>query len=162
MRTLVIGLGNPILTDDGVGPRVAEAVRVALPAGTSADVREASVGGLTLMEDMLGYDRVILIDAFQQSGGEPGTVLRLTLEDLRSMEPSEHTNSPHDLSLARALELGSELGLPLPREIVVYAVQTTNVTDFGEEPTPAVAAAVHAVAAAVLAELAQEADVEHH
>ena len=72
MKTLVLGLGNPILTDDGVGVYAAATVREALPPDSPIDVSEVSVGGLGLMERMLGYDRVILIDAFQHGGGQPG------------------------------------------------------------------------------------------
>jgi hydrogenase maturation protease len=66
VKTLILGLGNPILTDDGVGVLVAEEVRSRLPEDTPIDITEVSVGGLTLMETMIGYDRVILIDAFQR------------------------------------------------------------------------------------------------
>jgi len=152
-RTLILGVGNPILTDDGVGVRVAEAVREALPADAPVDVREASVGGLTLMETMVGYDRVILIDAFLSRGGIPGTIRRLSLEDLRTISPTRHSASAHDTSLVTALEMGRRMGLPLPDEIVIYAVEAENVTDFGEGLTPAVAAAVPQVVAAVLSEI---------
>jgi hydrogenase maturation protease len=54
-RTLILGLGNPILTDDGVGVLVAEQVRARLPEDTHIDITEVSVGGLTLMETMIGY-----------------------------------------------------------------------------------------------------------
>ena len=65
MKTLIVGLGNPILTDDGVGVKVAYAVEEALSPNIPENltVTEASVGGLRLMELMVGYDRVILIDA---------------------------------------------------------------------------------------------------
>ncbi len=62
-KTLVLGMGNPILGDDGVGVRIAQEVQVALPADAGVDVSEACVGGLSLMERMVGYDTVILVDA---------------------------------------------------------------------------------------------------
>ncbi|MBS1253752.1 MAG: Hydrogenase 2 maturation protease [Anaerolineales bacterium] len=153
MRTLVLGLGNPILTDDGVGVRVAEAVQAQLPPGVPVDVREVGVGGLTLMEMMVGYDRVILIDAMNRRNGEPGTIRRMTLEDLRAISPTQHSASVHDASLVTALEMGRRMGLHLPEDIVIYAVDVENVTNFSEEPTPAVAAAIPEVTAAVLEEL---------
>lgn len=153
MRTLVIGLGNPILTDDGVGVRVAEAVREALPEGAPLDVREVSVGGLTLMEHMVGYERVILIDAFIAPTEPPGAVRRMTLEDLHAVSATQHTASTHDTSLVTALEMGRRMGLPLPDDVVVYGVVVTNVIDFSDALTPAVAAAIPAAATAVLAEL---------
>lgn len=155
MRTLVIGLGNPILTDDGVGVKVAYAVRDALASGRHSDVTviEASAGGLRLMEMMVGYDRVVLIDALQLSDARPGTIRRMTLEELRTISPTQHSTCAHDTSLVTALDLGRQLGLPLPRELTIYGVGVENVTWFGEQPTPAVAEAIPQVTAAVLAEL---------
>jgi hydrogenase maturation protease len=152
-KILVLGLGNPILTDDGVGVRVAEAVRAALPPDTPIDVSEASVGGLGLMERLLGYDRVILIDALHNEKKIPGVIHRLSLDDLQTISPTQHSASAHDTSLVTALEMGERLGLPLPKEIIIYAIEVENITDFGEEPTPAVKQAIPKVAAAVLAEL---------
>ena len=153
MKTLVLGLGNPILSDDGVGIWVAEMVRRALPPGTSVEVSEASVGGLALMERMVGYDRVILIDALQTTGGQPGTIRRLTLTELASMNPTQHVASAHDTNLITALEMGQRMQLALPREVIIFGIEVEKVFDFGERPTPAVAAAVPRAAAAVLEEL---------
>ncbi len=154
MKTLVLGLGNPILTDDGVGVLVAEAVRNRLPENTPVEIAEVSVGGLTLMENMIGYDRVILIDAFFSGlEGKPGAFYRMTLEDLRTISPTQHSASPHDASLVTALETGRRMGLTLPENITVFAIEVDNVTEFGDRPTPPVAAAVPLVAAAVLDEI---------
>jgi hydrogenase maturation protease len=156
MNTLVLGLGNPILSDDGVGIQAAEAVRDALAeqgAAAPTEVATACLGGLALMEAMLGYDRVILIDAFLPRDRVPGRVHRMTFDDLRALSQTEHSASPHDTSLAGAVALGQALGLPLPQEIIIYAVEVDNVADFGEQPTPAVAAAIPRTVGAVLSEL---------
>jgi hydrogenase maturation protease len=153
-KTLVLGLGNPILTDDGVGVLVAENVRTRLPKDTHIDVTEVSVGGLTLMETMIGYDRVILIDAFQHlEENSPGVVHRMSLEDLRSISPTQHSVSPHDASLVTAMETGQRMGLPLPDEVTIFAIEVENVMDFSDQPTPAVAAVIPEVTEAGLAEL---------
>ncbi len=156
MKTLVIGLGNPILTDDGVGVLVARAVERSLaaePGGGSVDVTEASVGGLRLMELMAGYERVILIDAWMAGGDRPGSVHRWTLDDLRRVSPSQHLASAHDTTLPTALEAGRRLGVSLPADVVIFAITTQDVVNFGDRPTPAVAAAVPLAAAAIVAEL---------
>ena len=154
MKTLILGLGNPILTDDGVGVLVAEEVRSRLPEDTPIDITEVSVGGLTLMETMIGYDRVILIDAFQRlQGGCPGNVQRMSLEDLRDASPTQHSASPHDVSLVTALETGHRMGLPLPKDITIFAIEVENVMDFSDQPTPSVAAVIPEVTEAVLAEI---------
>jgi hydrogenase maturation protease len=155
MKTLVLGLGNPILTDDGVGVRVAEAVGRLLPPDIPVTVSEASVGGLGLMERLLGFERVILIDALYRGDNRPGAIHRLTLADLQSISPTQHSASAHDTSLVTALEMGQRMGLPLPEEIIIYAIEVANITDFGEELTPAVAQAVPVVTAVVLEELSK-------
>ncbi|MGB9633171.1 MAG: hydrogenase maturation protease [Chloroflexaceae bacterium] len=162
MRTLVLGLGNPILTDDSVGVRVAEEVRAALAPRPEAPVvvETASVGGLALMEMLIGYDRAILIDALCRGDQAPGSLLRLTLRDVQALSPTERSVSPHDTSLGVALDLGQQMGLPLPAEIVIYAITVTEVLDFGEEPTPPVAAAIPAAVDAVLAEVLARGGVE--
>jgi hydrogenase maturation protease len=157
MKTLVLGLGNPILTDDGVGVRVAEAVRAALPPNTIIEVSEASVGGLELMERLLGFERVILIDALHGSRyHQPGVIHKMTLDDLRAISPTQHSASAHDTSLVTALDLAGRMDFALPRELTIYAVEVENITDFSEEPTPAVAQAIPKVTEMVLAELGGE------
>lgn len=159
MKTKVIGLGNPILTDDGVGVKVAMAVERVLHAekGRQVEVTEASAGGLRLMEMMIGYDRVILIDALTNGrAGKPGTIHRMTLDDLRTISPTQHSACAHDTTLVTALAAGQKLGLHLPDELIIYAIDVENVTDFSEVPTPAVAAAIPRAAAAVLEEILGE------
>ncbi|OQY35417.1 MAG: hypothetical protein B6I38_01515 [Anaerolineaceae bacterium 4572_5.1] len=102
MKTLVVGLGNPILTDDGVGVKVAYAVEEALAPNIPENltVTEASAGGLRLMELMVGYDRVILIDAIMTNNDRDyGFIHQMTLNDLRQITPTEHSSSAHDTSL---------------------------------------------------------------
>ncbi len=155
-KTLVVGLGNPILTDDGIGVIVANKVEKALGSLDldSVTVTEASVGGLRLMELMVGFDRVILIDAILSSNGaKPGTIQFMSLEDLSDISPTQHSACAHDTSLITALELGKHLGLNLPEDIIIYAVEVANVCDFSDQPTPAVAEAVPKVTELVLNEL---------
>ena len=160
MKTLVLGMGNPILSDDGVGVRVAEAVRASLPPDAPVDVCELSVGGLRLMEHMLGYERVILIDAMQPGHAEPGTFRRLSYTELARLCPTQHVTCVHDTSLVTALEMAQRMGLPVPREIIVYAIGVQDVENFGEQLTPAVARALPAILDAVLQELSISAQKE--
>lgn len=153
MKTLLLGLGNPILTDDGVGVRIVQAAASRLPPDSPIETAELSLGGLTLMERMVGYERVILVDSIRLEGVPTGSFRRMSLEDLQRISPTQHSASPHDASLVTALETGRRMGLPLPKEIVIFAVQVENAADFGEALTPAVAAAVPSVVEAILAEL---------
>ena len=172
--TLVLGLGNPILGDDGVGWRVVEAAQEAwerraderrmtndgkassfvFRPSSSVDFDFVSLGGLALMERLVGCDRAILVDAIQTRGGVPGAIYRLTLDDL----PTLHADAIHDASLKAALAVGQQLGARLPQEIVIIGVEAVSLWDFSENLSPQVAASVARAAEMVLDELAEIAD----
>ncbi|HMK08623.1 MAG TPA: hydrogenase maturation protease [Anaerolineales bacterium] len=146
-RTLIIGLGNPILRDDAVGLHVARRVQDALPSAAGIEVVQECVGGLRLMERMVGYDRALLIDA-RRSGRPPGTVQLLDPLDMTT----QHSASSHDVNLATALAVGRRSGARLPADdqIRIVAVEVEDVETFSETMSPAVEAAVPAAADRVL------------
>jgi hydrogenase maturation protease len=152
MKTLVLGLGNPILTDDGVAIRVVQAAAARSLPANGVTFLETSVGGLRLLDMLAGYERAILVDAIQTPGGEPGDLYWLRPSDLRA---SLHSGSTHDLSLPAALDLGRRLGMDLPgdRELLLLAVEVEDVLNFGETCTPAVTRAIPRAVEALLAEL---------
>jgi hydrogenase maturation protease len=158
-KTLVIGLGNPILGDDGVGWKVAETVRERLgtetrfrlpvrPTGSKTihylfpvEVDCLSLGGLSLMEHLLGYERAIIIDAMETGGSPVGSVRTFPLAALPDTTAG-HSSSAHDTSLITALKTAESLGAEVPKRVDVVAVEAQNVYDFSEELSPPVAAAV--------------------
>jgi len=127
MRTVIIGLGNTVLSDDGAGIYVARELKERL--GSSFDVIEAELAGLDLMEMMRGYDRAVIIDAIKLDGEEPGTVFKLTIDDIRI---TPRLASCHDIDLVTALELGKRLGLKMPDQVTIYAVQGKDVLTLNE------------------------------
>ncbi len=149
--TLVIGLGNPILGDDGVGWRVAEKVESSLIANQETDpdsltrypveVDFLSLGGLSLMERLVGYHRVIIVDADTGSQNSPGAVRCLRFDDLPKNTAS-HLTAAHDTTLQTALELGRSMGIQLPEQIMIVAVSCEATFEFSEELTKPVEAAV--------------------
>lgn len=159
MKTIIIGLGNPILGDDGVGWKVAEEISEQLSgiSDQSVVVECASLGGLSLMERMVGYDRVILVDALETGQSPAGSVRMIPLEALPN-PCAGHSASVHDTSLLTALETGRQMGLAIPREVRVVAIEAAQVYDFSEELSPAVAAAVPVAVQAVLDLLEKEFD----
>jgi hydrogenase maturation protease len=157
MKTIIIGLGNPILTDDGVGVKVAQLLEetIDLDAHPDLTITEASVGGLRLMESLLGYDRVVLIDAYylNQETTKPGKIHHLSLDDLRSVSPTQHSTSAHDTSLVTALDAADKMGYKVPQDFIIYAVEVENILEFSETPTPAVAKAIPIVTSEIISEL---------
>ena len=156
-KTLIIGLGNPILTDDGVGVKVAFELEklVDLDAHPEMTITEASAGGLRLMEVILGYEKVVLIDAYylKPETTSPGRIHHLSLDDLRAVSPTQHSTSAHDTSLVTALDAAEKMGYAIPEEFSIYAVEVENILDFSETPTPAVAAAIPIVVQQIIQEL---------
>lgn len=148
MKTLVLGLGNPILSDDGVGPRVAGELEGRVECNVT--VMEASLAGLNLLDLLVGYERVIIIDAIQTGKGKPGRIYRL---DIEAFKAARHAASTHDVNLATALELGRRLGLDLPRRIDILAIEVADTGRFSEECTPEVAKAIPACVEMVIQEL---------
>lgn len=138
MKTLILGMGNPILSDDGIGIHVARALEGKLDH-EDITVTETSIGGLNLLDLLVNFDRAIIIDAIQTVGGEAGRIYRL---DLEAFGATRHAASPHDVNFATALELGNRLGLALPSQIDIFAIEAEDTSHFGEECTPRVTEAI--------------------
>jgi hydrogenase maturation protease len=155
-KTIVIGLGNPVLGDDGVGWRVADEVEAAIGAARAAGrtmpavrIECLGVGGLTLMETISGYVVAILIDAAQFPGRPIGDVRSGPFSELEG-GGAGHLDSAHDVSLDSALELGRRLGAALPERIYTVTVQIEARDAFAEGLSPDVGAAVPEAVAAVM------------
>ena len=153
-RTLIIGLGSPILGDDAVGLHVARRLADELPPG-AADVIEAGAAGLRLLSLLPGYGRLVIIDALltRDDGPGPGAVRRLGLDEL---DRTLRLSGSHDADLGTALALAEQLGEPLPDEVLIYGVVVRDVWEFREELSPAVRDALPHIVATVAADLAPE------
>jgi hydrogenase maturation protease len=149
MKTLVLGIGNPILCDDGAGIKVAREVGKKLD-DPQITVSETSAAGLTLLDSIVGYDKVVIIDAIQTQKGKAGQIYHMKPDDFSF---AKHFSSPHQTNLVTALELGKVLNLEMPQEITILAVEAKDISNFGERCTPEVERAIPEVVKMVLAEL---------
>jgi len=156
VRTIIIGIGNPVLSDDAVGLRVAAQLREAVDGSPEVAVTELCAGGIRLVEAMAGYERAILVDAIQTQGGKPGSVYAL---DPADMAPTRNIFSTHEGSLDVALELGRMIGLRVPDEIRIWGVEAADVATFGESLTTEVARAVPRVVNGLISYLGLEGPV---
>ncbi len=141
MKTLILALGNDILGDDGAGPAAARMLRPMLPA--EVDVIESSEAGLALLEHIEGYDRVLLLDAVVMGRCAPGTVIELLEKDLEKIVAP----SPHYAGIPEVLEMGRRLGLKMPGEIRILALEVERPDVVGVGLTPEVEAALPAFVA---------------
>jgi hydrogenase maturation protease len=149
MKTLVLGIGNPILCDDGAGIKVAREVGKKLD-DPQITVSETSAAGLTLLDSIVGYDKVVIIDAIQTKKGKAGQIYRMKPEDFSF---AKHFSSPHQINLVTALELGKVLNLEMPQEITILAVEAKDVSNFNERCTPEVERAIPEAVKMVLDDL---------
>lgn len=130
MKTLILGIGNPILRDDGAGIRIARKLKEENP---ELEVIETSEVGITLLDLVVGYEKLIIIDSIKTGKGKLGELYELTLEHL---PPSMDLSLSHGIDIATAFELGRRFGYPMPGYIRIYAVEIKDNTTFGEECTP--------------------------
>jgi hydrogenase maturation protease len=141
MTTVIVGVGSSVLTDDAVGLFVARGLAGRFAGRDDVVVRENEEAGFTLLEDALGYDRMIVIDSII-TGAEPGTVFRFDIDEL---EETVHAGAPHGLNLATVIEFGRRQGLAVPGEVVVYAVEAEDTLTLGENLTPALASRLEGI-----------------
>jgi hydrogenase maturation protease len=136
VSTLVLCLGNPLRRDDAVALHVAEALRRDPPPGVT--IQTSARSGLYLLDEMEGFDEVIVVDAIRTAGGVPGTVHSLPLEVLHSPGGP----SPHAIGLPSAIAAARAAGAPVPARIHLVAIEVAVLDEIGEGLEPAVAEAI--------------------
>ena len=140
-RTVVLGLGNPILSDDAVGLAVVSALRQLLMTAPipGVDVLASTRAGFELIDLLRDYRRAILVDCLALPDPQPGRVRRLGLEDVAG---SSRLVNVHELSVGVAFQLAERMGIRMPTEVEILAVEAADTCTIAEGLTPAVEAAV--------------------
>jgi len=153
MKTIILGIGNLILGDDGVGVHVANEVKTHIDS-PNITVDEAITGGMNLLDLLLGYDKAIIIDAVKSKDSKKGEVKRIKLSDFTTM----HSCNPHDVSLIEAIEMAKKLGEDrIPKEIIIIGIMMEEIPcEFGEELSEKIVAAVPKAVKMTLNEIKKE------
>ena len=129
-KILILGMGNPILSDDGVGLVMAERLRKRIK---NAEVAANAMIGLGLLEQIIGYDKVFIIDALTSPDGNIGE-LKIISENNGC--GSLHLFSSHGLNIFDLMELGKRCGYAVPDLVAVYGIDIGNESAFGMRLTP--------------------------
>jgi hydrogenase maturation protease len=155
-RTVVLGLGNPLLRDDGVGLAVARELHRLLQASPvpGVDVLASARAGFELLDLLQGYTRAVLVDCLTPPDPAPGRVHRLRPDDVAG---SARLVDAHGLGIAQALDLAERLGIPMPARVEIFGVEAADTRTFEEGLTPAVQAAAGSLAREIHARLLAEA-----
>ena len=147
-RILVLGVGNPLMLDDGLGPRVIELLRAGYDYPENVELIDAGTMSFMILNIVSEADHMIVVDAIKDTDLPAGTVLRLTPEQ---MSPNQVRHSGHDTRLVDVLQAALMMG-KMP-ETIAIGVQIEEIREFVVELSPSVEAAVPIAAAAVLDEL---------
>lgn len=126
-KTLVLGVGNPIRGDDGVGPAVVEQLGRTLDSRYFDCVCFAGAG-LDLLPELEGYDRVVIIDSLVSNGLGEGECCELSLPQDIADVPSDQPL--HNIGILDAIRLARRMNLPVPREIRLYGIGIRGAREF--------------------------------
>ena len=131
-KTLILGIGNDILTDDGIGPKLVNELKFKKEF-TNIDFLNVFLGGLDILELIQGYEKVIFIDAIITKDGVPGTVYHFRPADFKE---TLHLSNLHDANFLTALELGKKMGMQIPEDIHIIAIEIIEDRIFSNSLSP--------------------------
>jgi hydrogenase maturation protease len=126
---LILGIGNDILTDDAIGPKIVKRLQEDI-SSDNISFLTAAAGGLEILEMIKNYQQVLIIDAIKTRDGIPGTIYYLTPDNFKE---TLHISSFHDVSFLTALELAKKLEIPIPSRIDIIAVEIVEDLTFSNE-----------------------------
>jgi len=145
-KTVVIGLGSPIMCDDAVGLKISEAVKaLGMP---DVDTLQEAIGGIEILPMISGYRFAIIVDSILTGDYKPGTIL---IFDPESFDCTIADISGHDVNLATAIKMGRQMDNSVMPEVIKFiAIEVEDLQTMSEEMTPDVSAAVEPAKNAVL------------
>jgi len=163
MKTLILALGNPILSDDGVAHEVADRLAKRLksssttpnPAlskveGTQYDIIKSSAATMDIIPKLAGYERLAVVDAVQLGTAPLGTVHRFSLSDLAS---TVHPSSPHDINFATAFQMARQWGYHIPEDVRIYGIEVKELSRFSQGCSPEITEKLHEIVEYILCDL---------
>ncbi len=133
-KIIIYGLGNPYRCDDAVGIKVAEQLKNIF-TDPRVTIRSGSIDGLTMLDEIRGYERVIIVDSIKTADGTPGDIYRTTVDP--SDVPSTVSLS-HGISFLSALRMGARFGYDMPHRIELFTIEIADNESFTEECTQSV------------------------
>lgn len=148
---LLLGLGNPIMGDDGVGIHVVRILKGKIPPRDDLEIKELGMGGLKLVEEMLGYQKVFIIDSIESPAPEIGSIREFSIEDFKE---TQQASAPHLMNFATALELYKRLEpSEIPESVRIFTISINPEFTFKETLSPHVQKAASELADLVAHEI---------
>jgi hydrogenase maturation protease len=130
VRRLLLGIGNTIMGDDGVGIYVARMVKDRTRPSADLQFKELGVSGFNLVEEILGYDEVIIVDSYASTEADAGQIREFSPADF---EDTVHASSPHGANFGTALGVYRKLQPDkIPKRIHIFTIDIHPTDAFGE------------------------------
>ena len=145
----MLGLGNDILCDDGVGLRAARELQRHLADHPIVEVRETTEMGLSLLDLIVGYRDLVIVDSIQTKQVPPGHIFEMEPAGLKVLP----RKSPHFFGIGEILTLGRNLELIVPTRVKIFAIEVSDPFTITEQMTPVMEAALPGLVERVLTEL---------
>ena len=130
-KTVVLGLGNPIMSDEGIGPAIIQQFMDKVEDYAHIEFMDVGTGGFSLLYHLEGVDKVVFVDCALM-GEVPGTIRRFTCDQVQTVKKLSHF-SLHEGDLLTLIEKARELG-QCPEEIVIFGIEP-ELIDFGLDLT---------------------------
>jgi len=146
IKTLILGIGNPILTDDGAGIKIARKIK---EMTAEPEVQETCEAGITLLDYIEGYDKLIIIDSIITEQGKPGELYKI---DIKDFKPAMDQSLSHGMDIATAFEIGRGMGRDIPSVIGIYGVEIKDNSTFSEECTEEIEKRIPLIAQQIIEE----------
>lgn len=132
---MILGLGNDILTDDGIGVKLVRELQKVIHQAHIA-FHTCALGGLEILELISDFDRVIIVDAIMTRDGIPGTIVHLTPANYQE---TLHLSNYHDVSFLVLLEFAKQIEIPKPEQIDILAIEIVEDLSFSSDFSPQIA-----------------------
>jgi hydrogenase maturation protease len=151
---IVIGLGNPLMTDEGIGVMLVQKLEQKsncreLPGCDNVEFYDGGTGGMNLLYKIENRDKVILIDCAKM-GETPGTIRRFTPNQVRTLKKLAHF-SLHEIDILKLLDLAAQFDAA-PKEVVIFGIEPASL-ELGNDLSPILTNQFDRYLKSILAEL---------
>lgn len=151
-KVLIYGIGNSYRCDDTVGLKIAEILKKEIK-NINVMIKSGSIDGLDMLDEIIGFDKVILVDSINTKSGIPGDIYKIELDSITS-NPS--LAASHTIDFITALRMGKKFGYNMPERIYVYAVEIEDNTTFSEDCTEKILASIPEIVKRIKMEIADD------
>ena len=148
-KILVYGMGNPYRCDDTIGLKIADILKDKCHHD-NVTIDSGSIDGLAMLDEIKGFDKVILIDSIESEKGKPGDIFKIIIDPT---ETKPALVASHGIDFMSALRIGQQFGYKMPEQILVYAIEIKDNKTFSEDCTDIVMKSVPEAIELILKEI---------